>query len=65
MGRVDYFMSGDCPGTYQIYEGRREELEGDGEGMPGLNQKSETGDKGGVRSQARACFHQLNCNHTV
>lgn len=37
MGRVDYFMSGDCPGTYQIYEGRREELEGDGEGMPGLN----------------------------
>lgn len=31
----------------------------------GLNKGSETRDKGGVSSEALACFHQQNCNHTV
>lgn len=43
MEMVDYFMSRDCPGTC-INEGRREEQEG--EDLLGLNEGSETGDKG-------------------
>lgn len=35
------------------------------EDTSGLNKGSETRDKGGGSSEARACSHQQNCNHTV
>lgn len=63
MGKVDYFMSKNFPGTCRINEGRRGA--GESEDKARSNEGSETGDKGRVGSEAPACFHQLNCNHTV
>lgn len=55
-------------GVFMRRGGREESFQicwREGEDRPGLHEGSETGDKGGASGEARACFHQLNCNHTV